>query len=173
MIGPLAGCVGLTASMDEEFEDPRLAAVYDVLDPDRSDLEPYLARVESLGARAKPGADAVRWLVGDASLLDVDELDLGELDVVTMTANVAMVLLTDEEAAATLTAVSSALGPDGHLIFETRSPEARAWQSWTREATFRRADLSDGSWVRSWVEVTGLRAPDRPGREWIVLARRR
>lgn len=27
---------------DEEFDDPRLAALYDVLDPDRSDLECYL-----------------------------------------------------------------------------------------------------------------------------------
>lgn len=34
------------------FEDPRLAAVYDALDPDRSDLEPYLAMLEERAVRS-------------------------------------------------------------------------------------------------------------------------
>ncbi|WP_072314051.1 class I SAM-dependent methyltransferase [Agrococcus sp. Marseille-P2731] len=38
---------------DAIFEDPRLAAVYDALDPDRSDLEVYVALVaDELGARS-------------------------------------------------------------------------------------------------------------------------
>lgn len=38
---------------DAIFEDPRLAAVYDPLDPDRSDLEVYVALVvDELGARS-------------------------------------------------------------------------------------------------------------------------
>ncbi|RKN36985.1 class I SAM-dependent methyltransferase [Streptomyces hoynatensis] len=36
---------------DEIFGHPRLAAIYDALDPDRSDLEPYLALAAGLGAR--------------------------------------------------------------------------------------------------------------------------
>ena len=36
---------------DEEFRHPRLAAVYDALDPDRSDLLVYVELIESLGAR--------------------------------------------------------------------------------------------------------------------------
>jgi SAM-dependent methyltransferase len=36
---------------DEFFEHPRLAAIYDALDPDRSDLDVYVAIVEELGAR--------------------------------------------------------------------------------------------------------------------------
>jgi SAM-dependent methyltransferase len=36
--------------VDEEFRHPRLAGIYDALDPDRSDLEPYVALVEQLGA---------------------------------------------------------------------------------------------------------------------------
>lgn len=35
---------------DENYTDPRLAAVYDDLDPDRSDLLPYLALARELGA---------------------------------------------------------------------------------------------------------------------------
>ncbi|MER7407939.1 class I SAM-dependent methyltransferase [Streptomyces sp. NPDC000070] len=36
---------------DECFRHPRLAAVYDSLDPDRADLEPYLRMAEEFGAR--------------------------------------------------------------------------------------------------------------------------
>ncbi len=37
---------------DPAFDDPRLAAIYDALDPDRSDLDPYVAIVDELGARS-------------------------------------------------------------------------------------------------------------------------
>lgn len=37
---------------DAIFEDPRLAAIYDALDPDRSDLDAYVAMVEEFGARS-------------------------------------------------------------------------------------------------------------------------
>ncbi|MGM7421287.1 class I SAM-dependent DNA methyltransferase [Cellulosimicrobium sp. ES-005] len=36
---------------DAIFDDPRLAALYDPLDPDRSDLDAYVAIVDELGAR--------------------------------------------------------------------------------------------------------------------------
>ncbi len=36
---------------DAIFEHPRLAAMYDALDPDRSDLEVYRAIADELGAR--------------------------------------------------------------------------------------------------------------------------
>ena len=36
---------------DAVFDDPRLAAIYDALDPDRSDLDAYVAIVEEIGAR--------------------------------------------------------------------------------------------------------------------------
>jgi SAM-dependent methyltransferase len=37
---------------DAIFEDPRLAQVYDPLDPDRSDLDAYVGLVDELGARS-------------------------------------------------------------------------------------------------------------------------
>src|ERR671932_96524 len=100
---------------DEIFEHPRLAAIYDALDPDRGDLGG--GRVRDLGcgtgpfallladegfevtaadpakasldvARAKPGAERVRWLHGDATALP--PLDV---DVATMTGNVAQAIV--------------------------------------------------------------------------------
>jgi SAM-dependent methyltransferase len=35
---------------DNVYDDPRLAAIYDPLDPDRSDLDAYLAILTKLGA---------------------------------------------------------------------------------------------------------------------------
>ena len=37
---------------DAAFDDPRLAAIYDALDPDRSDLDAYLAMVDEFGIRS-------------------------------------------------------------------------------------------------------------------------
>ena len=37
---------------DPIFDDPRLAALYDPLDPDRSDLDAYVAMVDEFGARS-------------------------------------------------------------------------------------------------------------------------
>ena len=36
---------------DDIFEHPRLVAIYDALDPDRSDLDVYAAMADELGAR--------------------------------------------------------------------------------------------------------------------------
>jgi SAM-dependent methyltransferase len=36
---------------DEEFRHPRLAAIYDALEPDRRDLDAYVAMTDELGAR--------------------------------------------------------------------------------------------------------------------------
>jgi SAM-dependent methyltransferase len=238
---------------DRAFADPRLAEVYDPLDPDRSDLDVYVAIADELGARTvadlgcgtgtfacllaaggrtvtaldpaaasievarrKPGAELVDWVVGDAASLPALAIDL-----VTMTANVAQVFLTDAAWAATLHAAHGALRPGGHLVFESRDPVRRAWEEWDRARSSTSAVVAGVGRVESWVEVlevagdlvtfretfvfdrdgavltseSTLRsrtraelvesvgaagfevvdvrdAPDRPGRELVVLARR-
>jgi hypothetical protein len=53
---------------DAHFEAPRLAEIYDPLDPDRSDLDAYVARAAGFGARAvlisavAPEPWLARWL---------------------------------------------------------------------------------------------------------------
>ncbi|WP_027863157.1 class I SAM-dependent methyltransferase [Marmoricola sp. URHB0036] len=235
---------------DRAFDDPRLAALYDPLDPDRSDLEPYAAILTELGARsvldvgcgtgtfaalladrglevigvdpaeasveiARTKSDAVTWLVTDATRLP--PLDV---DAATMTANVAQVFVTDEDWLATLRGIREALRAGGHLVFESRVPERRAWLEWDRAHTWDRTEVPGVGGVESWRELIGARddlvsfrstfvledtvvltsdstlrfrsreqiessladtgftvievrdAPDRPGREYVFVARR-
>jgi len=60
------------------IDDPRLAAIYDALDPDRSDLDAYAAIAEELGARivldVGCGTGTFAVLLADRGL-DVTALD--------------------------------------------------------------------------------------------------
>ncbi|MGW8061604.1 class I SAM-dependent methyltransferase [Streptomyces ziwulingensis] len=238
---------------DDCFTHPRLAAIHDPLDPDRSDLDAYLEmteefevrRVLDIGcgtgvfallladreievvgvdparasidvARAKPGSERVRWICGDATDLPALQVDLA-----TMTANVAQAITDPQTWRKTLRGARAALRPGGHLVFETRDPARRAWEEWTRENSYRVTEIPDVGPVESWVQLTevslplvtfrwtygfavdgrvltsestlrfrereeverdlvahgyvvdGVReAPDRPGREFVFLARR-
>jgi SAM-dependent methyltransferase len=172
---------------DAQFEDPRLAPLYDVFDDDRSDLDVYVSIATELGAarvldvgcgtgtfalllaargfdvvgvdpaeasldvaRRKPGADAVRWIHGDATSLP----PLGGIDLATMTGNVAQAIVDPRIWNDTLGRVRDELRAGGRLVFETRDPAFRAWEEWTPERTRRR--LGD---CERWTEVTAVRWP--------------
>jgi SAM-dependent methyltransferase len=176
---------------DELFELPRLAAVYDALDPDRGDLDAYLGlarefdakRVLDIGcgtgvfallladrgvevvgldparasidvARAKPGGERVRWIDGDATAVPPLQVDL-----VTMTANVAQAIVGPGAWQQTLRRAHEALRPEGFLVFETRDPAARAWETWNRTASRRVTPIADAGAVESWVELVEVSLP--------------
>jgi len=243
----------VSGNSDAIFAERRLAEIYDPLDPDRSDLDAYLAIADEFGARSvldvgcgtgtfacllanrgkavigvdpaqasldvargKPGADQVRWIHGDATSVPAIQVD-----VVTMTANVAQVFLTDEDWATTLQCADQALRPGGRLVFEVRDPARKAWLDWNREATFVRTEIPGVGGIDTWCDVTDVSgdyvsfrhtfvfaadqvtltsdstlrfrsraeidaslssagfviddvrdAQDRPGREWVFIARR-
>ncbi|MFX4271702.1 class I SAM-dependent methyltransferase [Propionibacteriaceae bacterium Y1685] len=170
-------------------------------------------------ARAKAGAEQVQWVHGTAEDLVIHR-EGHNADVAVMTGNVAQVFLTDEEWLRTLRAIHEQLHPDGHLVFETRIPERRAWEEWAEwgasvhhvqgigevhdvftlvrvaepYVSFRSDNtLLDGTEVASestlifrsmpdlertlaeaGFTISEVRdAPDRPGREWVVIARMR
>jgi SAM-dependent methyltransferase len=109
-------------------------------------VDPAAASLEI--ARAKPGAERVRWLHGYATDLPPLQVDLA-----TMTGNVAQVFLTDAEWAATLRAAHAALRPGGRLAFETRDPAAKAWLEWNRERSYKRTVVAGIGAVQAWVEL--------------------
>lgn len=182
---PVAPTLTLMRIPDKAFADARLAALYDPLDPDRSDLDVYLAIAEELGARrvldigcgtgvfalllagrgfevvgvdpaqasidvarAKPGAEKVRWLCGDAMSLPPLRADLA-----TMTANVAQAVVEEPDWQGTLKGAYEALRPGGHLVFESRIPARRAWEEWNPENSRTSAVVPGVGLVRSWHEV--------------------
>ena len=176
---------------DPIFADPRLARLYDPLDPDRTDLDFYLAMVDEFDARSvvdvgcgtgtfaclladqgvdvigadpagaslevargKRGADRVRWIHGDSSVLPSLAVDLA-----TMTGNVAQVFLDDEAFSAALGDVRRAIHPNGRVVFEVRDPGRKAWRAWNRKETYRRTDIRGTGVVASWVDVLDVSLP--------------
>lgn len=115
-------------------------------------VEPAAASLDI--ARSKPGSDRVRWIHGDATALPDMRVDLA-----TMTANVAQAIAVPEMWESTLRGVHAALRPGGHLVFETRDPDRRAWREWNRDATLRTVAVEGVGDVETWVEVTDVSLP--------------
>jgi ubiquinone/menaquinone biosynthesis C-methylase UbiE len=116
-------------------------------------------------ARTKPGADRVCWLHGDATSLPPLQVDIA-----TMTANVAQVFLADEDWLTTLGGVYAALRPGGHLVFETRDPARQAWRNWNRENSYQRTEIPGVGEVETWTALTGVDGPYVSFRQTFVFA---
>jgi len=177
--------------VDAAYEHPRLTAIYDGMDPDRSDLAVYSALVGEFGAgtvldvgcgtgtlallladrglevtavdvaagmldvaRAKPGADRVRWLHTSAAQLPPLQVDLA-----IMTGNVAQAIVDPADWDATLTGAHDALRPGGRLVFETRDPARRQWEEWNRSASRSAVELAGVGVVESWFDLIEVRGP--------------
>ena len=189
ILSELSAIVGGVA--DPIFEHPRLAAIYDALDPDRSDLDVYVAIAEELGAhrvldvgcgtgtfallladrgfdvtgvdpaggsldvaRAKARSERVRWICATAQ-----DLPSMQVDLATMTGNVAQAIVEPSDWEGTLRGVYNALRPGGHFVFETRDPARRAWHKWNRAASYKVTEVDDVGAVESWVEVINVSWP--------------
>jgi SAM-dependent methyltransferase len=105
------------------------------LDPDRAAL-----------ALARRRAD-IEWIEGTAAQAPADGFEL-----VIMTGHAFQFLLGDDELRDSLRAIRAALGPGGRFAFETRHPQARAWQDWNPAHAVEVTDAA-GRRLRLWHEV--------------------
>jgi ubiquinone/menaquinone biosynthesis C-methylase UbiE len=176
---------------DAIFEEQRLADIYDLLEPERPDLQAYLAIAQDLRAgqvldigcgtgtfacllaehgikvtgidpavasldvaRRKCPSARVQWVIGDAQTGSGLQVDL-----VTMTGNVAQVFLTDKAWSSTLQASHTVLRPGGRLVFEVRDPEKKAWRGWTPEQTYRSLELPGVGRLETWTDLMEVSMP--------------
>lgn len=109
------------------------------LDPDRAAL-----------ARARRRTD-IEWVEGIA----VDAAPEAAFALATMTGHAFQCLVTDEELRGSLAAIRAVLRPGGRFAFETRHPQARAWQDWNPSHA---RDLTgpDGRVLRVWHHVESV-----------------
>lgn len=108
-----------------------------------------------LAARAKPGAEAVTWVAGDAANLALAT----RFDLIVMTGHVFQVFLEDAEIVAALSNLRRHLAPGGRIAFETRNPAVREWETWTPELTREQIVVPDIGPVTVHYDMTG--ADDR------------
>lgn len=106
------------------------------LDPDRAAL-----------GRARH-RDGIEWVEGTAA----DARWKACFDLATMTGHAFQCLTTDHDLRASLAAIHAALRGGGRFAFETRHPQARAWQDWNPS---NGSDITDaaGRALRVWHQV--------------------
>jgi SAM-dependent methyltransferase len=109
------------------------------LDPDESMLD-----------RARRRTD-VEWVSGTAADAAWDR----EFDLATMVGHAFQCLIGDDELRASLTAIRAALREGGLFAFETRHPQARAWEGWNPSNVIDVVDES-GRTFRVWHEVESV-----------------
>ena len=109
------------------------------LDPDRFSL-----------ARARL-RDDIEWVEGKAA----DAPWVAEFEFATMVGHAFQCLISDEDVRTSLTGVRRALREGGQFAFETRHPQARAWETWNPSNP---ADVTDaaGRSLRIWYEVESV-----------------
>lgn len=84
-------------------------------------LDPDLAALDLARRRTD-----IEWVAGVAADAAWDR----EFDLATMTGHAFQCLIGDEEVRASLAAIRAALREGGRFAFETRHPQARAWEGW-------------------------------------------
>jgi SAM-dependent methyltransferase len=115
-------------------------------------VDPAEASIEV--AKSKDRTARITWVHGDATTVPALGADLA-----VMTGNVAQVFLTDDDWTQTLQGIRAALRPSGHLVFETRRPERRAWEEWAADATQVILDIPGSGPVEQRREVIDVSLP--------------
>jgi SAM-dependent methyltransferase len=99
-----------------------------------------------------PYGDRVQWINGEATDVGTPAADLA-----IMSGHVAQFFVTDAAWSTALRALHAALRPGGTLAFESRNPDNREWDRWTKDAAWSVHDPVAGS-IRTWSEVVDVTA---------------
>lgn len=106
-------------------------------------------------ARKRPGGDQVTWVQAGAVSLALDI----PFDLIIMTGHVFQVFVTDDDIGAALKALRRHLAPGGRLAFETRNPQAHAWEAWTPDKTRKTVAVPQLGTVAVHHDVTRAQPP--------------
>ncbi|REK91893.1 class I SAM-dependent methyltransferase [Streptomyces inhibens] len=101
-------------------------------------------------ARARRRTD-IEWVEGTAADAGWDT----EFDLATMAGHAFQCLVTDDDLRASLAAIHAALREGGRFAFETRHPQARAWEGWNPSRVSEIADKA-GRALRIWHETESV-----------------
>jgi hypothetical protein len=97
-------------------------------------------------ARARGFEVPIEWVEGTAA----DIAWRHEFELATMASNAFQCLVDDEEIRASLAAIRGALVSGGRFVFETRHPQARAWEAAWASAEPEQVDYAGRALVMSW-----------------------
>jgi SAM-dependent methyltransferase len=122
------------------------------------DPDPEMLRV----ARSKDPEGRVDWRLGYSDVLEPESAEFA-----VMSGHVAQVFVEDDAWLAALRDLRRALVPGGLLAFESRNPDAREWEAWTRGRILRTVDTAEGA-VEFWHETAVV---DLPRVSYDTLAR--
>ena len=96
--------------------------------------------------RARRRADlGIEWIEGTAADIPWTR----EFELATMASNAFQCLIEDDEVRRSLAAVRGALADGGRFLFETRHPQARAWEQWAGAAPSR-TEYQGHALLQSW-----------------------
>ncbi|HEY3869816.1 MAG TPA: class I SAM-dependent methyltransferase [Actinocrinis sp.] len=110
-------------------------------------IDPDLASLNR--ARQHAGLE-VEWVEGTAADIAAIPAWQGAFELATMVSHAFQCLIGDDELRASLAAVRGALADGGRFAFETRHPQARAWEQWAAAEPDRVVDARGRDLVVSW-----------------------
>jgi SAM-dependent methyltransferase len=113
-------------------------------------IEPASAMLDI--ARHKPHADKVQWVEGG-----YEKFEGLQADMILMTSHVAQFFLDDNEWQAMLKASHKALTPDGHIVFDSRTPIFPPYQTWPTEKSPRRVDDPNVGPIDWWYKLLEIK----------------
>ena len=101
-------------------------------------------------AKAKDKAGLVHWVAATAEDFDVAL----RFDLAIMTAHVFQVFLDDAQTLSALSNIHRHMAAGGKLVFESRNPLVREWESWTRDETRETRQIDGIGAVEVYYQVT-------------------